>query len=162
LQLNFPGNSPYEAGELASDGGYHFGFHFSLGHKPTEPAAESNLGFPGNIPDGLRQSLLSFEQKPAYPGRLAIGVGRFNENAPDVAIAGFGDAAPFDGLTAGVFRGNQTQIGHELPGILKTSYIADLRDGGYSHRRSHPSEGLEGFNHWGQAPLGQQLQTLVD
>jgi hypothetical protein len=59
--LNLLGNRPHETGKLACNGSYHFVSLFPSGHKPPEPTAQPDLRLPGNLSDGLRQSLLSFE-----------------------------------------------------------------------------------------------------
>jgi len=59
--LNLPGNRPQETGKLACNGCDHFVSLFPPGHKPPEPTAQPDLRLPGNLSDGLRQPLLSFE-----------------------------------------------------------------------------------------------------
>ena len=78
-----------------------------------------------------------------------------------MAIARFRDAAPLGGLAAGVLRGHQAQIGHELPGILKSPEVSDLDYHGCCDNSCHAAKSLKGSYDWCHAPCWNQFQYLI-
>ncbi|AKH99663.1 hypothetical protein IMCC20628_00945 [Hoeflea sp. IMCC20628] len=52
-----------------------------------------------------------------------------------------------------MFRGDQAEIGHELPGVLKARDVAEFCDHGCGRDQGHPAKRLEGVDHWRQSPV---------
>jgi hypothetical protein len=55
-------------------------------------------------------------------------------------------------LARGVFRGNESQKFHEFSGGIEARQVSELGHGGDGHRELYAAQGLEGFDHWVEAP----------
>ena len=89
---------------------------------------------------------------PADLGGIARGPGTFHERATGMGLAGFGDGALAALLSAGVFRGDETQELHEWSGIVKAGEVPEFGDGGHGYGELPATQGLEGLDHRLQAP----------
>src|SRR5579863_4801484 len=81
---------PEKADHLPRDCGRHDDFGLACRREPTVAGAEPDLGFPGDVADGLRKSLEPVVQLAADAGLHAIGPGPFDQDAPCKRIAGLG------------------------------------------------------------------------
>ena len=69
-----------------------------------------------------------------------------------MAIPGFGRGTLAASLARGVFRGHEAQKFHALSGGIEARQVPDFGHGGYGHRALDAAQGLEGFDHWMEAP----------
>src|SRR5258708_10654694 len=66
--------------------------------------------------------------------RIPIAPSSFDQDTPRPTIASLGDTAAVDRVSCGAFGGYETEIPHQLAGILKARQIADL--GQHRHCRN--------------------------
>jgi len=59
--------------------------------------------------------------------REAVAPGRLHQRAPGMAVAGDGDRPMAPSSAWAVLTGHQTQVGHELPGRLEATDVAQFR-----------------------------------
>jgi len=78
-----------------------------------------------------------------------------------VGIARFGDPAAADARPAGVLRGDQAEVRHQLPRMGEPSNVADLRDEAHRRHKRDPAQGLQGLYHRRPTPCGRELPELV-
>lgn len=64
-----------------------------------------------------------------------------------MGVPGLGDRALPTPLTAGIFRGRQAQVTHELSGGVKAGQIPEVRDDGDRDGTWPPPQGLQGLDH---------------
>ena len=120
------GDSPDEPGQFTSDRGCHGGGRLSGSAELSVPAAQPHLGFPGGVTDRFGQCFLPEQLFAADPRGEPVAPGRLDQDTAGFAIAGLGDAAAADAGATGMFTGHETDIGHELAGVVETGEIADL------------------------------------
>src|ERR671920_865441 len=115
--LSLPGNGPDKAGQLTGDGGGHHGRRLASSGQPAITPAQPQLGLPSCVPDRGSQALLPKQQLAADPRRKAVAPSGFDQQAPGRPISGFGDPALASPLAAGLLRGNQPKVGHQMPRV---------------------------------------------
>ena len=118
------------------------------------------LRLPGDRFYLLTDGLLALEERPP-PGRpVSVRPGRLNHDAPQVGIAGLGDPAAADPVTAGVLAGHRAAVAHQLPGPAKARDLAQFgHDRGRGHLRDS-TQGLQRGDH-GSHRGGGRLHRLV-
>jgi hypothetical protein len=69
-----------------------------------------------------------------------------------MSVAGLCDAAKSPVTSAGVLRGSEPEITHQLSGIVEARDITEFRNEGYGRDEGDASEGLDGFHDRSHAP----------
>src|SRR5262249_1550627 len=97
--------------------------------------------------------------------RMPIAPSGFDQNTPRPTIASLGDAAAVDRVACGAFGGYETEIPHQLAGVLKARQIADLGQHRHCRNEIYPAHRLQGCDDLGKGSLGHRvtdrlLQTL--
>src|SRR6202007_1390105 len=102
---------PDEATQFTGDCHAYLGqLHLATEVELAEALREAQLGLPGNVSDELRLSLLAYLQLASDVGRVAIGPGRLDQDAPRVAVTRTRNGALAASVAARVLRGHQPQI----------------------------------------------------
>ena len=132
-------NRPDEAEEFAPDGRHDLLFAFPPRRQGAIARVQPVLRLPGDSFHLLTDGLLTLEERPP-PGRpVPVRPGRLNHDAPQVCIAGFGNAATADPVAAGMLAGYRAAIAHQLRGPAKAR---DLAEFGHDRGRRHLREAL--------------------
>ncbi len=76
-----------------------------------------------------------------------------------MGVPRLGDRALTPPLAAGVFRGGQAQVTHELSGVVKARQIPEFRDDSDGDGKLHAPQGLKGLDHRLKTP---GLHLLVE
>src|ERR1700726_2049758 len=97
--------------------------------------------------------------------RIPIAPCGFDQDTPRPAIASLGDTAAVDRVSCGAFGGHETEIPHQLAGVLKARQIADLGQHRHCRNKIDPAHRLQSCDDLGKGPLGHRvtdrlLQTL--
>ena len=97
--------------------------------------------------------------------RMPIAPSGFDQDTPRPTIASLGDTAAVDRVSCGAFGGYETEIPHQLAGVLKARQIADLGQHRHCRNEIDPAHRLQGGDDLGKGPLGHRitdrlLQTL--
>jgi hypothetical protein len=119
------------------------------------------LRLPGDVADGLRQRLDPVVQFAADARLHAIGPGAFDQGSSGQSVSSFGDSGPSHRASAGMLRPNQSEIGHELPGIGETREIANFGDKRHGDDESHAPHGLQRRDDRSLRPSLRQILDLA-
>ena len=76
----------------------------------------------------------------------------FSEQPALVAVATAGDGTEALALAAGIFRGHQAQVGHELARVLEAMDVAQFADGDHRGDQLKATEGHECLDGGFEAP----------
>src|SRR5712675_2202620 len=119
----------------------------------------------GNLAHRPRCSRHLYLLLAANTWRMSIAPSGFDQDTPRPTIASLGDTAAVDGVTCGAFGGYETEIPHQLAGVLKARQIADLGQHRHCRDEIYPAHRLQGCDELGKGPLGHRvtdrlLQTL--
>src|SRR5512134_4061633 len=128
--------------------------------EPAIPGAEADLSLPGNVTDGLWQSLEPGSQGLADASRIAIRPGRFDQHAPGAPITRERKASTSNGLAGRAFAGDETKESHQLARIVEAAHIADFCHKGHRYDEGDAAHRLIGCNHRPHRPTrhdGEQL-----
>src|SRR5215467_4097162 len=155
LSFGLHRNGPNKSQQLPSYRGYDLRLLLVGRGQLLITRVQPPLCFPGDILHLLLQALLPFPQKAAHPRSMLIRPGGFNDDPPQVGIAGFGNRAALDAVAAGVFAGCQSTIAHQLPWAGKAGQGAQFRHHRYRGDLGHTAQPLQRF-HYG-AHGGRQL-----
>src|SRR6202162_4458751 len=82
-----------------------------------------------------------------------------------ISRTSLGDTTAVDRVSCGSFGGSETEIPHQLAGVLKARQIADLGQHRHGRNEIDPAHRLQGGDDLGKRPLGHRvtdrlLQTL--
>ena len=132
------------------------------------PLTQPDLGFPADVLNRFGLVVQSELEMPAHFGWLSIRPGAFNQGATGMGVTGLGNSPLSASLAPGVFRGHEAQKCHALSGGIKARQVAALSHGRYGHGKLDAAQGLEGCDHWGEAPgfalllefLGETLEAF--
>src|SRR5205807_8709651 len=91
--------------EFPCDGHDHLVGVFPAGAQLPIAFAQSNLGLPTHVLDGLRHLLQAQLEMPTDFGRVAIGPGAFDQGPAGMGVPRLGNAALAAPLASGVLRG---------------------------------------------------------
>src|SRR5258706_14322761 len=84
---------------------------------------------------------------------MPIAPSGFDQDTPRPTIAGLGDAAAVDRVSCGAFGGYETEIPHQLAGVLKARQIADLGQHRHCRNEIYAAHRLQGWDDHGKGPL---------
>ena len=112
-------DSPDEAQQLAPHGGNDLALVLACRQKPRIASGQPNLRLAGNLLDLFRHILLSLAQRRPDARPEPITPGGFHCNAPQMRVAGLGNAPALRPLAAGVLAGDRAAVSHQLPRALK-------------------------------------------
>jgi hypothetical protein len=104
------------------------------------------LDLPPEVLERLRELF-----QPAWPvatdrGGIPVGPGPFDQGTAGMGVAGFGERTLPPALTAGVFRGDETQEFHQLPGVIEAGEVSQVCHSGHGHGKLDATQGLESFD----------------
>src|SRR5713101_1708663 len=134
---------PDEGRQLAGDRRGDDGRPLALpGERPKAPA-QPHLRFPGNLAHRPRCGRHLYLLLAANTWRMPIAPSGFDQDTPRPTIAGLGDAAAVDRIACGAFGGYETEIPHQLAGVLKARQIADLGQHRHCRNASCRSSGTQ-------------------
>ena len=85
----------------------------------------------------------------------------FDEQPPRMAVAGLGDAALAASLVAGIFRGHETEIGHELARMVEAPGAAEFADQHHGADQRKAAQTHHGFDDGLLRPAFQQAVHLI-
>ena len=102
-------DGPQERRHFAGDRRHDDGQLLARGAEPAVAGAKADLRFPGDIADGLRQSLQSGSQSLGDPCGIAICPGRLDQSAAGTAVARQGEAFPPDRLAGRTLRWDKAE-----------------------------------------------------
>ena len=128
-----PGNSPYKRTQFPCDGDNHLVGVFPAADQPPIAFAQPHLGLPTDILKRFRQRFEAQLEMAADLGRIAVRPGPFDQHPPGMGVARLGDASLATSVSTGVFRGDETEITHELSRVVKTGEVAQFRHEGDGH-----------------------------
>src|SRR5205085_10649837 len=117
---------PDKAAELARNGGHDMLFAFAACREAGVPPIQPLLRGPRRGDRRRWSPALAGPDRRAHKGMVAIVPGRFDEDAPEMRVAGFGDAALDPSGAAGVLGGDEADIRHYARGGRKAPGIAEL------------------------------------
>jgi len=158
--LYLPGDGPHKGRELAGDGGDGNIGVFATRDETAESLAETHLGLPGDVLDGLGEFFETLLEKLGDLGWEAVGPGALDEGAAGMAVAGLGDGALAALFSGGVLTGDKAEEGGELSGGVEASEVADFSEGGGGDGLLDAAQGLDGFDDRVKAPGGEVLGEL--
>jgi hypothetical protein len=118
--------SPEISDQLPSLGDNDLIVGFSSSCHAGTPPPEAVLGPVGEGDDARGLALPPPAQIDPHFGPVAVVPRCLDEETADVVVAGPGDAAPLVGVPAGVFTGDQSQIGHEGPRGAEASEVVEF------------------------------------
>jgi hypothetical protein len=121
-------------------------FGFAARGESLIPAIESLLGGPRVSDGGGRRPFLAPPQGVADEGVMAIMPGRFHEDAAEMGVAGFGDAAAGLLRPAGMLRGDQADEGHEPGCSRKATRVAEFGGDGERGQVVDPAEAAKSLD----------------
>ncbi len=90
------------------------------------PFVQPVLRLPRNLFRFFGDTLLSFAQSIPDTGWTTIVPCGFDDDSPQVRVAGFSDAPASRSLAAGVFAGHSTAITHQLPSTVEAGHMTQL------------------------------------
>ena len=158
-------NRPDEAQEFAPDGRHDLLFAFPPRRQGAIARVQPVLRLPGDRFHLFTDGLLTLEERPP-PGRpVSVRPGRFNHDAPQVRIAGLGNAAAADPVTAGVLAGHRAAVAHQLPGPAKARDLAEFgHDRGRRYLRDSAQRLQRGDHrpHRGRGRLHRRIQGRLE
>src|SRR5215470_18995610 len=149
---NLLGNGPHEADQFPRHGDDDLMRIFAFGHQLAIPFAEPYLCLPA---DGLDRGgeLLQAQLEMAADFRwIPIGPGTFDQGTTGMSIASLGHTALLTPRSTRIFRGGESEIMHELSGVLEAREVAQFGYHGHCHRELDPTQGLEGLDDRSEAP----------
>ena len=105
-------------------------FGFPAGGEALVAAMEPVLCGPGLGNDDGRCAALTLPEGIADEGMVAVMPGGFDEHAPQVGVAGFGDGAASLFVAAGMLRGDEPDEGHRAWGRGEAPWVAEFGSDG--------------------------------
>src|SRR5467141_3787657 len=148
---------PDEGRQLAGDRRGDDGRPLTLPGERPKTSAQPHLRFPGNLAHRPRCCRHLNLLLAANTWRMPIAPSGFDQDTPRPTIASLGDAAAVDRVARGAFRGYETEIPHQLAGILKARQIADLGQHRHCRNEIYPAHRLQGCDELGKGPLGHRV-----
>ena len=112
--FRFDADGPDEAQQFAPHGGDDLALVLACRRQPGIAFREPDLCLPGDLLDGFRHSFLSLAQPGADGWPVPITPGRFNNDAPEMRVARFGNAPASRSLAAGVLTGHRAAVTHQV------------------------------------------------
>jgi hypothetical protein len=141
------GNGPHKGDQFPGDGHHDLIGVFPPGAQSSIPFAEPYLCLPANILYGFGELFQAQLQVATDFRGIAVRPGPFDECMSSMGVPCLGERALPPPLTAGIFRGRQAQVTHELSGVVKAGQIPEFRDDGDSYGTLPPPQGLQGLDH---------------
>src|SRR5579863_8686267 len=117
---------PNKAEQFASYCRHHHRRLFACGREAAVTTAKTRLRLPCDRSNGIGCSILAIQKPTADASWQSVGPGGFDQDAARLGVAGLGNGAAANGLTARILRWRQTDESHQLAGVIETGNIADL------------------------------------
>src|SRR6266853_4248140 len=113
----------------------------------------------------MAEPLRHRQTKEAATDMFSLQPPRYIPTLPDSEPPTAGPASPL--TLCGAFGGYETEIPHQLAGVLKARQIADLGQHRHCRNEIYPAHRLQGCDELGKGPLGHRvtdrlLQTSMD
>ena len=158
-KFHLPRDCPHESCEFPCDcGDGNIGI-FSFDDELSIPFAQAQLSLPGDVLDDREQVFLTFLDNAGDFRRISVGPCAFDERSSRMAVSRLGDSAEAPLAAAGVLAWNETQVSHELPGIVEAGEIAHFGDDGDGDGELDTTECLKSFDDRVETPgCGELLQ----
>jgi hypothetical protein len=145
-------NGPYKGAQFSGDGDHHPMGVFAACDQLSIAFAQPHLSLPTDSLDGLGQLFEPQLEMPADFGRIPVGPGAFDQGTAGVRVAGLGDRSLAAVVSRGVFRGRQTEVAHQLAGLVEAREVSQFRNNRDRDSELDTTEGLQGVNHRSQVP----------
>src|ERR1700728_1370829 len=113
MQPHLLADRPNEACKFACDRSDDYGWLLASGDHGAISRAESGLCLPGNVADVLRQLYKDLGLLLRDACRVLVAPCSFDQHPPGFAVASLGDTSASDRSSAGVLRGDKTEIAHQ-------------------------------------------------
>ena len=132
-----PGHSPQEGDQCPGKRHHDLLRRFAACTQWPVPLTQAHLCLPADVLERLRYLLQLPLEVVADVRRIPVGQGAFDEGPAGMAVPRLGDGPLPTTLAAGVFRGGQAQVAHELSGVIEARQVAQ-----FSHK-SHGNRDLD-------------------
>jgi len=152
--LYFMSDGPHEGGEFSSDCGDNEIRVLPFGDESLVPFTQAQLCLPGDVLDGRREGFKAKLNGTGDFRRVTVGPCAFDEYPARMTVARLGDTAEASFAAAGVLAGDESEVGHQLPGIVEAGEISYFRDDGDGYGEPDAAKRLEGL-HDGREPPGR-------
>src|ERR1700679_1594852 len=149
---NLLSDIPDKAAQLAGDSRGHLVVMNAAGTQPAKSRTKPNLGLPGGCHDVLRLPFESWLQRFANASGKAVVPRRFNQDAPNVRIAGLGEPATVACWPARMLAWDQAEISHQFAGMGEAAQIAEFGDNGHGGQQVDAAQGHQRLDHRQRAP----------
>ncbi len=161
--LHLPDDIADEVGELAGDPDSPPNLSHSLTPiQFTTPIGETKLSVPSDIANEFALTFLAHDDRAAYSGIEAVGPGHIDGDASGVLIGRFGDEDPTADVAGGGFRGNRSQVLHQVLRIGNAGSITSLdRKSGSDDGEVEVTQTHQGVRYVFHAPLCTLLAKSV-
>ena len=151
------GDGPHEGDQLAGHRGDGDVGMFAAADESAEPLAEPDLSLPGDVADGLGESLEALADVKRDLGGESMGPRALHQGAAGVGVAGLGDATLATGFSRGVLAGVDADKGCELSRRIEPGQVAHLGHNSHGGDLLNTSESLQGIHDRTQAPGRQEF-----
>ena len=153
-------NSPDEADELARDGSDDDRCFLSASEHSSISTAEPDLGFPCNVEDFGRNSLVSLAHRLTDLGRHSVGPGRFHDEPACDDASCLRDSGRSACLSARILARHQPETRHELPWTVEPSHVTDFSNHAGGDDERNAAKSLQRLDDRSQGPIRQEFQDL--
>jgi hypothetical protein len=127
------------------------------------PFTQAHLRLPADVLERLRYLLQSPLEVATHVRRIPGRPGSFDEGPAGMAVTRLGDGPLPTALAAGVCRGGQAQVAHELSGVVEARQGAQCSHKSHGDRELHAPEGVQGVDHRCQSPgVDLVLECMVE
>ena len=134
-------DGPDESQQFATDRRDHLLFTFSPREERAITAVQPMLRLPRDLFHLSTDGGLPLPQCGAHGWAVAIGPGGFDDDAPKMRVARFGNPAAPGPRAAGILACNGTAVAHELSRLRKTREFPDLRRDRHRRDEGDPAQG---------------------
>ena len=136
------GDGPHKAHQFTGHGEHGLAGMCPACREAAKAFAQAYLRLPTDVLDRLRELFQSALQVAANFGGIPVGPGALHQDTTRMGIAGFGDRPLPPPLSTGLFYADQTEIFHQLSGVLEGCKVSEFRHGGHGHGELHATQGL--------------------
>ena len=156
-----PGNCPYEPRQLTRHRRHRLGVVLPTADQPLHPVMQPLLRLPRDGADLGRHPYASVSEGLAHPRLTPIMPRRLDQHVTEVGVARLRDRTPTAMGTRGLFRGNQSDVAHEVTRCLEPSVVSHLRRQRHGRHELDSPHRLQCLDQWRQMPtLNQMPQPL--
>jgi len=121
-----------------------------------EPEVEAVLCLPTGLDDSGRLALLTAGESLAHLRWGRVVLAAFDQEPACVRVAALGNCALATSRSAGLLGRNQSEVAHQLPGMLEAVKIAQFGDGDHRCNELEAFERHECLDGRPQTPVGEE------